>query len=258
MSNRLPEEHGAQSLMSRLTLRMLRPEGRDVHVPVTPHTDRRPDVVLTTNMLSVGVDVPKIDGLLLTAGARLHDLQKVWLFQAKSCAPSSDLGSEELTRLLLRTAEETAGLPCVSSGLLHSLEPTPPPVGPMYVIDGQHRLSALRTTVHHTMGSGKSATIVFEAMGQLSRRLGEIGRDGRAPTAADFAHLADAAEALSALLLSILQRRHDGYVKRFAYLVAVALTESSPCGVLRLAAPRVPRAPGAGQVPGPSNFALAA
>ncbi|MFJ6635778.1 hypothetical protein ACIQMR_30925 [Streptomyces sp. NPDC091376] len=225
---------------------------------MTPYIERQHDLVLATTMMTVGFGEPKIDGLLFAAGARLHDLQKVWLFQAKAWAPSSDLGGEDLTRLLLRTAEETAGLPCVSSGLLHRLEPTPPPVGPMSVIDGQHRLSALRTIVHHTMGSGKSATIVFEAMGQLSRRLDEIGRDGRAPTAADFAHLADAADALSALLLSIVQRRHDGYVRRFAYLVAVPLTESSPCGVLRLAAPRVPRAPGAGLVPGLSNFALAA
>ncbi|MFB6525406.1 hypothetical protein [Streptomyces sp. NPDC056399] len=235
---------------------MLQTKGFGACAPVTDH-EPQPDLVVSSNMLTVGVDVPQIDGLLLTTGSHLKHLKKFWLFQAKRCS-SSRLSGEELTRRLLRTAEEAAGFPCVASGLLHRLESAPGSTIPLRVADGQNRLSALKGIVWHAAGSGKSATLVFEAMGQLSRRLDEFSGGGRAPTSAELARLADAAGALATLLLDVVQHRLDGSARRFVHLLAVPLTESSPCGLLRLAAPRVPRAPGAVLKPGSSNFALAA
>ncbi|MCZ0978684.1 hypothetical protein O1L60_03990 [Streptomyces diastatochromogenes] len=234
---------------------MLQPKGFDAH----PVTDIEPqlDIVVSTNMLTVGIDEPKIDGLLLRAESQLKHLQKVWLFQAKTRS-SSSLPGEELTRRLLRTAEEATGFPCATSWALHALEPVPLAVDPLLLLDGQQRLAALEHITWHTAGSGKSATIAFEAMEHLSRRLDEISGAGRTPTSTELARLAEAAGALSRLLLDIVQRRLDGSAKHVVHLLTVQLTESSPCGLLRLAAPRVPRAPGTGLKPAPSRFALAA
>lgn len=237
-----------------MALQMLQTRGFDAH----PVTDIEPqlDFVVSTNMLTVGFDEPKIDGVLLGAESWLKHLQKVWLFQAKTRS-SPSLPGEGLTRRLLRTAEEAAGFPCATSWALHALEPATLAVDPLLLLDGQQRLAALKHITWHTAGSGKSATIAFEAMEQLSRRLDEISGAGRTPTSTEFARLADAAGALSTLLLDVVQHRLDGSAKHIAHLLTVPLTESSPCGLLRLAAPRVPRAPGAGLKPALSKFALA-
>lgn len=238
-----------------MALRILQPKGFDAH-PVTG-IEPQLDIVVSTNMLTVGFDEPKIDGLLLKAESQLKHLQKIWLFQAKTRS-SSRLPGEELTRRLLRTAEESAGFPCATSWALHALEPVPLAAEPLLLLDGQQRLAALEHITWHTASSGKSATIAFEAMEYLSRRLDEISGAGRTPTSTELARLADAAGALSMLLLDIVQHRLDCSAKHVAYLFTVPLTESSPCGLLRLAAPRVPRAPGAGWKSDPSKFALAA
>ncbi|MGW0857073.1 hypothetical protein [Streptomyces sp. NPDC002690] len=212
------------------------------------------DLILATSMLSHGVDIDRV-GALNLASARLSDWGQFWAFQAKNSSNSPK--SEDVARLLLRTAEETLGLPSSTSGLLHGLADAPPPAQ-QYVADGQHRLAGLESIVWHSAGAGKTATFIIDLIDQFSHRLDDLSRGGHVPNWAELRHLADAASALSGLLLVLAQRLLMGGGKFFDHLAAVPPNESSPCGVLRLAVPRVPRAPGAGPVPGPTEFTLAA
>jgi hypothetical protein len=212
------------------------------------------DLLLTTNMVSVGIDQSRL-GLLHTASAHLHDLGKFWLIEPKTYSRRSP--DEDVVRILLHTAEEVSGIPCSASGLLLGLDPTPAPV-PLVMTDGIHRLVELKSVLHTTAGSGKTASVVIDLVDTLTQRMGRLNRAGHDVTTAELGHIADTAYALSALLLDLVQRLLTGYVRFFGRLVAVPPNGSSPCGVLRLAAPLVPRAPGAGQVPGPTEIALAA
>ncbi|MFA0839048.1 hypothetical protein [Streptomyces rochei] len=212
------------------------------------------DFILATNMLSHGVDLDRV-GALNLASSRLSDLGQFLALQAKDYSNSPR--PEDVARLLLRTAEETLGLPSGTSGLLHGLAAAPPPAQ-QYVADGQHRLAGLESIVWHSAGSGKTATVIIDLIDQFSHQLDGLSRSGHVPNWAELRHLADAASALSGLLLVLAQRLLMGGGKFFDHLVAVPPNESSPCGVLRLAVPCVPRAPGEGPVPGPTEFALAA
>lgn len=234
------------------TAGILRPEDLDVHAPVTPpYLARQHDLVVATNMLDHGVDVREVD--LLRVASLAHDMGKLWIVEAKHTQRSTLLHGEELTRSLLRTAEEIVGFPCVSAGLLHGLATSHD------VINGQHRIAVLRDlVVHLSPGLGKSASLACALMERLRQGFDDANRDGRATTRTEIARLTDAAIRLSGLLRSIVQRRLDSHAEHFAEPIAAPLTESSPCGVLRLAARRVPRAPGGGLIPGPSKFALAA
>jgi len=205
-----------------------------------------------TKMLDHGFDATDT-AVLLRAAWTAHDLGKRWSVEAKSPPRSTPSQDEEFTRSLLRTAEETTEFPCVSSGLLNGLGPTP------VVITGEAQLSALRHGVAHAvMGGGKTWAALDQLMGQLDEDFHRVQRDGRRPTRAECERLTDTALTLSALLLAIVQRRLNDFVKHFVELVVVPLSGSSPCGLLRLAARRVPRAPGVGLLPGPSKFALVA
>ncbi|MFH9467110.1 hypothetical protein ACH4LT_07410 [Streptomyces clavifer] len=243
MSDRRPSEHGEQLPMPRSAAGTLRPEDLGAHGPVTaPYVWRRGDLVVATKMLDHGFDSRELD--LLRVARWAHDLGKQsWSVEATSYTP---LSGEELTRSLLRTAEGAAGLPCASSGVLHGLAP---------VITGGTELSSLRRVIAH-LGAGKTASLVAALMGQLHRDVHEALHDGLGPT--ESKRISDTATTLSALLVDIVQRRLNGSVKHFVELLVVPLSESSPCGLLRLAAPRVPRAPGAGLILSPSKFALVA
>lgn len=232
--------------MPRSAAGTLRPEDLGSHGPATaPYDWRRGDLVVTTKMLDHGFDSRELD--LLRVARWAHDLGKQsWSVDATEATSYTRLSGEELTRSLLRTAEESAGLPCASSGVLHGLAP---------VITGGTELSSLSRVITH-LGAGKTASLVAALMGQLHRDVHEALHDGLGPT--ESKRISDTATTLSALLVDIVQRRLNGSVKHFVELLVVPLSESSPCGLLRLAAPRVPRAPGAGLILGPSKFALAA
>ncbi|AXE88622.1 hypothetical protein [Streptomyces sp. Go-475] len=230
------------------------PEDAELSTEMLRFFNMGQDLLLTTNMVSVGIDQSRL-GLLHTASAHLHDLGKFWLVEPKTYSRRSP--GEDVARILLRTAEEISGIPCSASGLLLGLNPTPAPV-PLVVTDGIHRLVELKSALHMAAGSGKTANFVINLVDRLTQRMGRLSRFGHDPTTAELGHIANAAYALSALLLDLVQRLLAGYVRFFGRLVAVPPNESSPCGLLRLAAPRVPRAPGVGQVPGPTEFALAA
>ncbi|QKW51488.1 hypothetical protein [Streptomyces buecherae] len=194
-------------------------------------------------------------GYLYETADRLRGLsQLAWVSdEASSSNPST---REDVTRLLLRTAEEASVIPCGTSGLLHGLDPTPV-AHPLVIIDELHLYSPLPSVLHRATGSGKTATVVFDWVDRLNQRVGCLSRDGHDPTA-ELAHIADAAYALSVLLMDLAQHLLTGYVRPSGHLVAVPPNESSPCGILRLSVRRVPRAPGVDQVPDPTTFVLAA
>ncbi|MFJ3780092.1 hypothetical protein ACIPX0_51405 [Streptomyces sp. NPDC090075] len=223
--------------------------------PSDPTTEQHSSLMLATSMLSVGVDRSRV-GLLHSAAVRLRELVDVpW----RVVGPMANSGLPEgldITHVLLRTAEEASGLPCSASGLLHRPKPTLPDSGSA-MAGGHHRLSELKSVIHHATGSGKTATTALTLVDLLTQRMGRVNRHGHRPTAAEAGGIAEAARALSDLLLVLMQRLLTGCVGFFREVVAVPPTASSPCGLLRLAAPRVPRAPGSPHIPGPSGFALA-
>ncbi|MET8680506.1 hypothetical protein ABZW18_23715 [Streptomyces sp. NPDC004647] len=233
----------------------LRPEAAGVDPEAPEYLPRHHDLVLATNMLAAGLPKGSRLGLLYGIGARLRDLGRHWVIEEE---PSSRApAAEDLTRLLLRTAEEAPGIPCSTSGLLYGLDPAPPSASSL-ALDGQHQLLEMKDELHLATGSGKSWAIVAFWTERLYQRLGRLNRHGAVPTAAEVVHIADEAHALSALLLDLTQRLLTSCVKCFGHFIALPPNDSSPCGVLRLAVPRVPRAPGTSATLGPTKFALAA
>lgn len=225
-------------------------------LPNDPVAEQYSSLLVATNMLSVGVDRSRV-GLLHSAAVRLRELVDLpWLIVGPMANSSLPEGLD-IARVLLRTAEEASGFPCSASGLLHRPEPTLA-ASASAMAGGHHRLSELKSVIHHAAGSGKTATIALTLVDLLTQRIGRVNRHGHRPTAAEVGGIADVARALSGLLLVLTQRLLTGCVGSLGEVVAVPPTASSPCGLLRLAAPRVPRAPGSPQVPGPTGFALAA
>ncbi|MDT0459149.1 hypothetical protein RM550_26110 [Streptomyces sp. DSM 41527] len=212
------------------------------------------NVLAAMHTVSISVEQSRL-GILAAAIARLRDLARSVQISGdtRGTAPPRD---EELTRFLLCTAEQedASGIPCSVSGLVWGLAPTPLP---FVMTDGQHRYGILVAPFRPATGSGKTQTYL-DLLERLSARIGRLCQRGHVPTAADFRGVADAAHELSALLLGLVQRLLDGCAKFVGRLVAVPPSASSPCGVLRLAASLVPRAPGAGPIPAPTEFALAA
>lgn len=209
----------------------------------------------------------------LAAYQLLRDIGKLSERLQKLCALSPEAA---LTRNLLHSAETDSGLPSITSPLAHG----PVPAGYCHrsyigtwlpwVGGGHHGPvnggGARLFPVAAPTGGGKSLTtafVIYEALAQRTRRLGLMNLDPTAPeitepTASELAHVVRDAERLAAFLLTLLQRLLTGVVQRFEYLVAVPPTASSPCGVLRLAVPIVPGAPGLGLFIGLTKFVLAA
>jgi hypothetical protein len=207
-------------------------------------------VKVSPQIMSRGVDVTRL-GTVLAVSGWLRDLARSAGSEGNSLA-----ASEDAARFLLRTSEEATGIPCSASGMLQRLSPTSP-LDSLYLLNGQHRLSAVTSLLRQATGRGKTRVVFDLMVGQLSRRLDYLDRDGHVPTAVEITHIADAAHTISVLLLDFAQHLLKGYVGARAYGIAFPVTECSPCGVLRLAAPRIPRAPGSAPVPGPVKFALA-
>ncbi|WP_346136413.1 hypothetical protein [Streptomyces carpaticus] len=203
---------------------------------------------------SLNPDVPPL-GVLRSADLVLNGMVIEAKTFARRLGPQSP---EAVARLVLRSAEEHSVIPCSVSGPLHGLDPAPPSTE--LLIDGQHRLSAVETGVRLAAGTGKTAVVLAHLLKSLAQRIGRLNRDGQVPTESDFARVADDALTLSKLLLGLVQNLLTGCVKVFKHLIAVPPNESSPCGVLRLAVRRVPRAPGvggAGRFISPIGFPLA-
>ncbi|MFJ8953494.1 hypothetical protein ACIRO1_25605 [Streptomyces sp. NPDC102381] len=257
MSDRLPSQPAAQlRAQDLLEAGSLQPDTAGLLTAMPQHVSRGVNMLLATNMISVGIGQNRL-GLLYSIGARLHDMAKVpWLINQPKDHSSPPQGLD-IVRVLLRTSEETSGIPCSVSGLPHGLEPTPA-TALLVIIDESHQLSGLKSVIHLAVGSGKTAITARLLVEQLTQRMGRLNRRDQRPSAAELGQIADAAYALSKLLLLLAQRLLTEGVKFVGYLAAVPPTESAPCGLLRLAAPRLPRAPGVRQVPGPIEFALAA
>jgi hypothetical protein len=174
--------------------------------------------------------------------------------------------AEALTRLLLRTAEKDSGVPGATSGLAHGLRAASHRA-PAWIVDGQHRLASVSLTVPTATGSGKSATLAW-LIAELTFTLARA-RHTRAAAAtrempladdgaSEFLHAADQAEKLVEFLRGITQEFLSGSVRYGRYRSAVPALQSSPCGVLRLAAPIIPGAPNQGSATVPTDLALAA
>ncbi|MER6018816.1 hypothetical protein [Streptomyces anulatus] len=232
-----------------------------------PAADQYRGLILATNMLSVGIDRSRV-GVLHSAVRRLVELAEApWSVGGPMTRCCTSEGSDsDLARVLLRTAEEASGFPCSASGLLHEQGPLRRAADAPVVIDVsavtvtaeyQERVSDLTSVVRQAAGSGKTAATTFMLIDELVLLVGRASRRSR-PTIAELGSIADAAQALSAQLVLLTQRLLTGWVWVAGEVVTVPPTASSPCGLLRLAAPRVPRAPGSIQVPGPTDFALAA
>lgn len=232
-----------------------------------PVADQYRGLILATNMLSVGIDRSRV-GILHSAARRLVELAEApWsaVGPMTRCCFSDGQGSG-IARVLLRTAEEDSGFPCSASGLLHEQVLLRQAAHASVVVDFspvtvtaeyQERFSDLTSVVRRTAGSGKTAATMLMLIDELVLRVGRAHRRSR-PTVAELGSIADAAQALSAQLVLLTQCLLTGSVWAAGEVVAVPPTASSPCGLLRLAAPRVPRAPGPIQVPSPTDFALAA
>ncbi len=235
--------------------------------PSDPVADQYRGLLMVTNTLSVGIDRSRV-GILHSAVRRLVELAEApWSVvgpMPRCCAPEG--GGSDLAHVLLRTAEEASGFPCSASSLMNGQVPLRRAFGAPVVIDFspvtvtaeyQERLSDLTSEVRQAAGSGRTAATTIMLIDELVFRVGRAHRRSR-PTVAELWTIVDAAQALSAQLALLTQRLLTGWVWVAGEVTAVPPTASSPCGLLRLAAPRVPRAPGPIQIPGPTDFALAA
>ncbi|RZU37620.1 hypothetical protein EV284_2798 [Streptomyces sp. BK022] len=154
---------------------------------------------------------------------------------------------KELTPLLLRTAEETSVIPSVTSGLIWGLDPTPVPVD-IWQSLGRAVTSAEKLVV---------AVSSYGAAVDVVRRVGRIARAGRPAPAAFSVDIIDEVEEVQEVLRNLAQGLLLGGVQKAELVFALPPHAASPCGLLRLAAPIVPGAPGAGAWPDQSTMTLA-
>lgn len=204
----------------------------------------------------LGIDLGKANpGFQLPAivfsGTKVSGSQAGGVWRARSLVQgwADDLKRLRVTRQLLRTAEKVTGLPCATSGVLHGIEAAAPSTQG-WVLDGQHRLAAATQLIRAQSGSGKT-----EAALALMHRLGRMQRMGKLSASS---HVANDADVLVEFLRGLTQSLLSGSVPHIRHLVAVLPHESSPCGVLRLAVPIIPGAPGQGPADVPFDLALAA
>lgn len=205
-------------------------------------------------MKGIGLSERTSHGLAWEVAEALH----LWGKTTRSRRqPVPDPTGNELAPVLLRTAEEFSGFPCLMSWLAHGLGPAPASAQAT-LFSGATRLSTVRKIVQYYAGSGKTEAYIGRVLGRLERQIDGLLVRGLPPTTADLDHLSREAEQLALFLLVVMQRQLDGRASSVEYLVAVPPHASSPCGVLRLAVPLVPNAPGRGPFSGPTDFVLAA
>ncbi|MFI9752317.1 hypothetical protein [Streptomyces collinus] len=212
-------------------------------------TFQQPDFLLTTDRTTIIVEVKapragtawRAQNVLETLSSELNGLHD----------HASDL-AKELTLLLLRTAEESLGFPSITSGLIQGLEPTSPPVQLWHGYE--NRIEVLSGLVYSALGGGKTVA----ALTTLLQRAGRMNRAERGQTASLLPRLINNTETLRKFLQALTQGFLSGGVQHIACLIAAPPHESSPCGVLRLAAPIVPGAPGVRSWRHQSTMTLAA
>ncbi|MFF7166921.1 hypothetical protein ACFZBP_37005 [Streptomyces sp. NPDC008086] len=210
---------------------------------------QRPDFLWTTDTMTVVVEAK---GSRAGAAWRAQNVLETWSSKLKGLRDHASDFAKELTLLLLRTVEEASGVPSITSGLIQGLEPTPPPVQLWH--NHEHHIGAVNEIVYAAMGSGKT----FTALTTLLQRAGRVNRAERIQTASFLTRLVNDAEVLGEFLRALTQGFLCGGVQHLQYLVAVPPHESSPCGVLRLAAPIIPGAPGVRSWPQQITMTLAA
>ncbi|MFE7462618.1 hypothetical protein ACFU6R_00745 [Streptomyces sp. NPDC057499] len=165
--------------------------------------------------------------------------------------------SADLTRLLLRTAEDTSGLPTMTSGLPHGLEAAPLTIT-HWVLDGQNRLMDVERVIFASQGSGKTHSYVSRLLSSLNQLADRAPGSDPSKTELEIQRAANGADDLSNFLGTLAQRLISGTLRQVVVPIAVPPHASSPCGVLRLAASIVPGAPGHAPFSGSIDLALAA
>ncbi|GAA3162455.1 hypothetical protein GCM10017688_05930 [Streptomyces ramulosus] len=176
-----------------------------------------------------------------------------WTVRTSARRALSTVADQDLTGTLLRTAEDVTGTRGITSGLAYGLEAVPRPFplpADRMLIDGQHRVSAVLEVL---TGMGKTEAFLRTAL-QLHDRMSQVGPY----STADLDALVQDAEKLAESLRQFAQTSVSYSAWHIKFLVGVLPHASSPCGVLRLATPIVPGAPGQGLVTVPADLALAA
>ncbi|MFD9872570.1 hypothetical protein ACFXI8_00555 [Streptomyces niveus] len=159
---------------------------------------------------------------------------------------ATDSSARDLTLHLLRTAEEHNGWSSITGGLHYGFNPAPS-FGSNWIADGQHRL-----------GDRKRAVLLRLLAERLGQALCGLSRAIEAANAEQISRSLRNARALADFLLELTVSVLIGFARYFGHFAAPPPTGTSPCGVLRLAVPVIPRAPGVRSFPGPTNFALVA
>ncbi|MFE3601291.1 hypothetical protein [Streptomyces sp. NPDC059142] len=166
---------------------------------------------------------------------------------------TSEGPARELTLSLLRTAESTNGRPSITTGLHYGLK-TEPLSDSTWIVDGQQRLAPLLKSSRRA-GEGRTASQFRLLADGLALQLNRLSRATEASSAESIVRNARAlADSLLELTLHIL----SSFAHYFGHFAAPPPTDASPCGVLRLTVPAIPRAPGVWPFSGPTDFALVA
>ncbi|MDQ0772894.1 hypothetical protein QF026_001360 [Streptomyces aurantiacus] len=210
---------------------------------------QQPDFLMTTNTTTIVVEAKAS-----RAGAtwRAQNVLETLSSELKGLRDHASGLAKELTLLLLRSAEEASSAPSITSGLIQGLEPTPPPVQLWHRYE--NRIEVVNGLVYSAMGGGKT----FAALTVLLQRAGRVSRAEQGQTGSFLARLVNNTEVLREFLQALTQGLLCGGAQHIECLIAVPPHESSPCGVLRLAAPIVPGAPGVRSWPHQSTMTLAA
>ncbi|MET8980972.1 hypothetical protein ABZX85_35755 [Streptomyces sp. NPDC004539] len=182
---------------------------------------------------------------------RARNVLESWSSKLKGLNDRASDLPEELTLLLLRTVEEASGFPSITSGLIHGIELTTPPV--QLWRSYEEHVEAVYGLVNAAMGGSKT-------LGRLITQFQLAGQAiwaERIKATSFLGRLVNDVETARKFLQDLAQGLCDG-VQHIEYLVAVPPHESSPCGVLRLASPIVPGAPGTQSWPHQTSMTLAA
>ncbi|MFD4553486.1 hypothetical protein ACFWP5_04045 [Streptomyces sp. NPDC058469] len=92
----------------------------------------------------------------------------------------------------------------------------------------------------------------------LALQLDRLARATEASNAEKVSRIIRDARALADFLLELTLYVLSGFARYFGHFAAPPPTDTSPCGVLRLTVPVIPRAPGSGPFFSPTDFALVA
>ncbi|MFG3295924.1 hypothetical protein ACGF3G_44990 [Streptomyces sp. NPDC048179] len=225
---------------------------------------RQPDFVVMKD----GSPLCVVEAKSSPAGAawRAQNSLDAWYSQLTDLRDHALDPTDELTLLLLRTAEEHSGVPRITSGLIVGLERERGTDALQLWNLHERRIEAAREILYSASGSGKTMAMLIQLMGRAKRgRIQPVpspGVSGRCSvptvTVSLLTGLVDDVEVLREFLRVLTRGLMGCGIQPVRPLVALPPRESSPCGVLRLAAPIVPGAPGTQSWPHQRIMTLAA